>query len=211
MSSEWTPGRLRALAGGAPRTVVDVGVGAGTPALYAAFPDAYHVLVEPLAEREEVLRGVLEEVRGEYHLVALGGREEERLLHVEPRRAGRSSFARRTALTATGDPLEGRPVRVTTLDALLEERGFSPPFVLKVDTEGWELEVLAGAARFLGDTALVVAEVSVARRFEGGYRFADFVAAMDRAGFGLVDILEVVRDAASGDPRFVDAAFRPGG
>ncbi|MFB7665821.1 FkbM family methyltransferase [Kitasatospora sp. NPDC056138] len=203
----WPAQRLRALAG-RPRTVVDVGVSQGTPVLYEAFPDAYHVLVEPRAECEPRLREILRGVRGEYHLCAAGRREEVRELRLEPRRAGRSSFLERTALTATGDPLEARAVPVTTLDALRTAGRLRPPYLLKLDTEGFELEVLAGAGEFLRDTGLLIAEVSVARRFTGGYRFADFTAEADRLGFVLCDVLEVVRDARSDEVKYVDAAFR---
>lgn len=203
----WGPQRLRVLAGG-PQTVIDVGVSQGTSVLYEAFPDAYHVLIEPRAECEPRLREILRGVRGEYHLCAAGRREETRELHVEPRRPGRSSFLERTALTATGDPLQPRQVPVTTLDALRTSGRLQPPYLLKLDTEGFELEVLAGADELLRDTGLLIAEVSVAPRFTGGYRFADFVTEAARLGFSLCEVLEVVRDARSDEVKFLDAAFR---
>src|SRR5690349_20367910 len=54
--------------GYAPATVIDVGVAAGTPVLYEAFPDAYHVLVEPLAEFEPALQALVARNGGEYVL-----------------------------------------------------------------------------------------------------------------------------------------------
>ena len=43
-----------------PPRVIDVGAGAGTPALYEAFPDAHHVLIEPLVEFETALQALVE-------------------------------------------------------------------------------------------------------------------------------------------------------
>jgi FkbM family methyltransferase len=55
---------------------------------------------------------------------------------------------------------EGEPVRVptTTLDAAVEERGLTPAFV-KVDVEGAELGVLAGAERTLAHRPVLLVEV----------------------------------------------------
>ena len=46
-----------------------------------------------------------------------------------------SSFMARTNLTSTGKQVERREVAVKTLDTLMEEYGFEPPFGLKIDTE----------------------------------------------------------------------------
>jgi hypothetical protein len=93
-----------------------------------------------------------------------------------------------------------------TLDELARERALPAPFALKIDTEGFELEVLRGARRFLEDTLLVVAEVSVARRFEGGYTFAQFIAEMDQRGFRLATFLDLV-GLRRPELLYVDAVF----
>ena len=48
---------------------------------------------------------------------------------------------------------------------------------------------------------------AVIEPIEGGYGFAALVTEMDRHGFSLRDVLEVVRDARSSDVKFIDAAF----
>ena len=47
--SGWLPECIRK-GGFAPATIADVGAGIGTPPLLVAFPEAYHVLIEPLEE-----------------------------------------------------------------------------------------------------------------------------------------------------------------
>jgi FkbM family methyltransferase len=184
----WSPENLRkAGLGLAPRTVIDVGVGAGTPHLYRAFPDAYHVLVEPLREWEPALQRVLENYRGEYVLAAAGAAPGAVTITVDTSALQISSIKKRWH---RGELLEDREVEVVTLDALLEERGWHGPFGLKVDTEGFEVEVIEGATKLLEETEFVIAEVSVAPIFEGGYTFAEFVALMDSRGFRLCDVLD---------------------
>ena len=193
----------------APRVVFDVGVGEGTPDLYRAFPDAHFVLVEPLEEFEAGIREILADLRGELVLAAAADRVGTGEIHVEPNLAGRSSMVRRTALTATGDAVSTRPVPMTTLDAIVRERGLAGPFGIKIDTEGYELVALRGAAETLGHTQFVIAEVSVSPRFEHGYRAHELVGALADAGFVLADVLRVVRSRTSGNALFVDAMFRP--
>jgi len=187
-----------------PQTIVDVGVGRGTPQLYESFLKAYQILIEPLKEHEPVLQNILTQYEGEYFLMAVGSSNRKATITVEqPNRIHKSSFHERTALTSTGDPAEKREIVVTTLDTLMEKHNLQPPFGPKIDSEGFELEVIQGAPKFLRKTQFVIAEVSVAKRFVGGYSFPEFTEAMTRNGFFLWDIMNV------GGKRYVDAVFRP--
>lgn len=200
--SRWTPESLRR---GVPPvgTCFDVGVGAGTPVLYQAFPEAYHVLLEPLREFEPDLEGIVSRYRGAYFLTAVGAREGTRTLSVDRDVLLKSTFLNRTALTRSSGRTEPREVPVTTLDRIVASRSFEAPFGLKIDTEGFELDVLRGAEEFLERTAFVIAEVSYARRFEGGYSFSELADHMGRRGFYIHEILE-----AAGTPvLYFDALF----
>jgi hypothetical protein len=84
----------------------------------------------------------------------------------------------------------------------MEEHNLQPPFGLKIDTEGFELEVIEGAPKFLRKTQFVIAEVSISKRFVEGYSFSEFTEVMIRNGFFLWDLMTVRK-------RFVDAVFRP--
>jgi FkbM family methyltransferase len=185
---EWSPQSLRR-PGIAPRTIIDAGAYTGTLPLYEAYPEAFFVLVEPLEECGEHLAAVLNRFDGVHLAVALGSAVGTVSINVEPRRASKSSILQRTALTATGDRTVPRRVPVTTLDSLLAERWMRPPFGLKIDTEGYELDVIRGGTAFLRDTQFVIAEVSLADRFEHGYRFAEFIGEMDALGFRAVEVI----------------------
>jgi FkbM family methyltransferase len=198
--AEWRPDILKG-SGMNPRTVVDVGVGRGTPQLYEAFPTSFQVLIEPLKEHEPDLQNILKQYEGRYFLTAVGSSNRRSTITVEPR-PHMSSFLERTAKTSTGDPTDKREVPVTTLDTLMEEHNLQPPFGLKIDTEGFELEAIKGAPKFLRKTQFVIAEVSITKRFVGGYSFSEFTEAMNRNGFFLWDLMTIRR-------RFVDAVFRP--
>lgn len=204
----WTPGHLGRL-GFNPSTVFDVGVGFGTPTLYATYPQAFFVLVEPLVEYEAAVRTILKSYRGELVAVAAGAREEHRTFWVEIGKLEGSSFFKQAPGAETRRPKHPRDVAVRTLDAICAGGNYDPPFGIKLDTEGFELEALAGAHQVLRETQFVIAELSVAERFEGGGRFDEFAAEMNRHGFRLADILDTAR-GADGTAQFLDALFRRG-
>lgn len=202
----WHPEYIRRL-GFRPMTVVDVGVGGGTPDLYQAFPKAYLVLVEPLEEFFEAARKILAEREGTLIPVALGRQEERRKILVQGKWMERSSFFARSKVEQMEDAASPREIAVTTLDALLAKYAWQPPFGLKIDTEGAELEVIRGARSFLKQTAFVIVETNMLDRFPGTYSFAELIGVLDTAGFRFCDILDIAR-TPSAEVLFVDLVFR---
>jgi FkbM family methyltransferase len=172
--------------GFAPRTVFDVGVGVGTLDLYEGFPQAHHVLVEPLREFEGVLRRVAEVYDAEYVLAAAADHEGTITINVHTDNLDSSSLMRESE----GPHVDGTPreVPATTIDSLVNTRGLRGPFLLKVDVQGAELAVIRGAANTLADTELVLLEVSLFGVFDGGPQFYDVVQFMKERGFATYDI-----------------------
>jgi len=195
-----------------PRTVVDVGVAYGTPHpenhyFYESFPEAYFVLIEPLEEFEPYLQDILKKYTGTYFLTALGSKEETRVINLDPTWIERSSMYKRMPPELTSLPLSQREVPVTTLDALMERHLFQPPFGLKIDTEGFEFQIIKGASNFLRHTEFVIAEVPVAHRFEQSYSFTEFMDSMRSNRFYMCDILNIGR-ASRNEVIFMDALFK---
>ena len=187
-SSEW---RFPGLAV-APRTVVDVGCADGTLDLYGAFPEADLLLIDPVREYEPALRRLLAQRRGVYAPVAAGATPGELAMHVVPQRPELSSLLDRLPDPRfVAEVSEQRTVPVRTVDGLVAEHGLKGPYGLKIDVEGYELEVVRGATETLRESMFVVAETSLLPRFEGGYRFLDLALELDRYGFEPATILYV--------------------
>jgi FkbM family methyltransferase len=204
----WRPENLRK-AGFGPATLIDVGVARGTPNLYDAFPDAHFVLVEPLEEFREDLERICRRRGGEFVIAAVGAEPGRAEIHIDPGMLYESSLlVNKWRPAAEQEALERREIEVTTLDSLWKSRGWEGPFGLKIDTEGYEHQVIEGAAELLRETQFVIAEVSIARPFADGASFAAFIALMDRHGFALYDLLDGLKRGDEGVD-FVDALFRP--
>ncbi len=201
----WQPEYVKRL-GFQPATLIDVGVARGTPELYAAFPNAYLLLIEPLQEFTADIASLLAARPGAHFPVALGCEPGEREIRIEPRRTPRSSFYTRHPLEQSGDAPILRRVPVETLDRVIASVSCPRPFGLKIDAEGAELDILRGAASTLADTQFIISEVSVLNRFDGSYRFASFIAELDSLGFEVCDILGIGR-ADSSHVTFFDLVF----
>lgn len=85
-------------------------------------------------------------------------------------------------------------VKVSRLDAMLqglqERFGFTSP-LLKMDTQGFDLEVLEGAAGVLDAIVGLSSEISVHRMYEDSPTMLESLAAIGRAGFDPVYFLPV--------------------
>jgi len=69
------------------------------------------------------------------------------------------------------------------------ERNASPPYLIKIDVQGAELDVLAGGQTTLSQAEFVLLEVSLFQFFQQGPIFCDVVGYMKSKGFVPYDIL----------------------
>jgi FkbM family methyltransferase len=205
MPTDWNPKKLKKF-GFNPKTIIDVGAGSGTTELFKVFPEAYYVLIEPLKEYEQNLQSILKKYKGEYFLTAIGNKTGRIEINVEPGFLERTSIKEPSKLTlAVKGETVAREIPITTLDALQKKHQFRSPFGLKIDTEGYDLQVVKGARELLYQTEFVIAEVSVAKRFEDSYSFAEFIGLMDKNNFALCEILYAYR--RSNKLIYVDCLF----
>lgn len=172
-----------------PKTVIDVGVAAGTLDLYESFPEAHMLLVEPLAQFEPRLREILNKYKGSYLIAAAAAENKTIEFNVHPDHLEGSSLYKETM----GEEADGYKVMVPTvvLDDLIQERELKGPYLLKVDTQGAELDVLDGASKTLHETDVVVLETSLFQFMKGAPQFCDVVAYMKKIGFVVYDIINL--------------------
>ena len=114
-----------------PHTVIDVGAAAGTYELYETFPDAEHILIEPLQEFEEDLRNICATYNASYILAAADATVGTTTIYVHPEQlTGSSQLQQAEGKYADGFP---RLVPSTTVDSVCKEKGVQGPFLLKAD------------------------------------------------------------------------------
>ena len=82
---------------------------------------------------------------------------------------------------------------MTTLDRIIEGQEFPPPQLIKLDVQGYELEVLKGGVRALASAEFVLLEVSVWQYNERSPLIDEVVAFMSGAGFATYDLFDINR------------------
>jgi FkbM family methyltransferase len=82
-------------------------------------------------------------------------------------------------------------VRQTTLDAEVKARALSGPYLVKLDTHGYEIPILQGAREeVLPNAGLLVIETYNFKILPNSLRFDEMVAYMRQLGFGVIDLSE---------------------
>lgn len=191
---------LRSL-GFQPKTVIDVGVAWGTPAMYQAFPDAYLVLIEALPYFEPNLKHILGARGGEYHLTAVAAERGEADFAIPEETEALASAS--LLYSQKGGELRYR-VPIALLDDICDPDKLAGPILLKTDVQSADLDVLRGAERLLSSVEVVVVEANVSGKVN---LLPDICAYMTARGFRLFDLVDLVyrpSDQALGQ---LDAAF----
>lgn len=168
-----------------PKIIIDVGVAYGTPSLYGVFDDVKYLLVDPLREYENVMMDICSKYPGEYVVAAAGDMPGSMTLNVHPDLSGSSFYKESEGSHVDGEP---REVPVITLDDLIKEKQAEGPYILKVDTQGAELNVLAGASEVLKQTEVVLLEVFLFQFYKNIPLFYDIISFMKERGFVAYDI-----------------------
>lgn len=183
-------------------SLIDVGVGPwGTPDLWEAFPEAELLLVDPLFESKRNIEANLTR-RFSFFLTAVGSRDASFVeLNVENIR-GRSSLLNTTEINKGSGLAESRLVPLTTLDKLMSDVKIGAAG-LKIDAEGYELEIILGGVKTLKKCKFVIVEARHTHRsFDGIYQLSDLVYEFQVQGFVLSKIF-------SCKPFIADLCFEP--
>ena len=170
------------------KSVIDVGASDGrwTERVIPRFPSAQYLLIEaqagPHGEKLKELAARRENV--DYVIAAAG--DKSGVLHFE-----------------ASEPLGGRAsekpfdeydieVPAVTIDDAVAERGLPGPYLLKLDTHGFEVPIFQGATKTLEQTELIIVEVYNFTLCEGALRFSAMCDFLEQRGFRPLDLFDVI-------------------
>jgi FkbM family methyltransferase len=190
-----------------PTTIVDVGAHAGgwTKEVILHYPDASFVLFEPQTE----MLPALESLKGgnthvDINIVGVGAKSGTFALTIDSNRKDSSTF-RHSAEAAEARGFSQRQISVVALDEFFESRG-QVPSIVKIDAEGWDLDVIQGGERTIAGADIAFVECGILNRhFENDLRTV--ANRMDDLGFRLVDFTAMNRTPARRALWLVEAAF----
>lgn len=178
--------QLRAL-GVQPATIFDVGVAEGTSALQSVFPRVPQILIEPLKEFHPTLEQLCAKQPNLRLIRAAAGKQVGMAqIRVNEDLYGSSLLESPSAMR------EIREVPVTTIDTLVTELNLAAPFLIKIDAEGVELDILTGSVAALRNTQVVIVETILFKHRRGAPSPNDLINFMATYDFELHDIVSMV-------------------
>lgn len=183
-----------------PATVIDVGANVGqfSRASLGRWPTSTIIAFEPLACAAEPLRRMLAAM-GRRHAVyqmALGSTTGESLfrqhryslsssvLPVDERSRDRYWAEEGTSIT----------VPMARLDDVLSDVALDHPVLIKVDVQGYEMEVLAGAAAVLDNADCLIVEHAFDDFYKGQARTAEVIDYLRMAGWDFSRVVDTRRE-----------------
>lgn len=188
------------------RTVVDVGASDGRWSRGAMrhFPEADYLLIEA---QEPAHGAALKELE-----------QRDRRVHAVIAAAG--DHAGETWFDA-GDPFGGVAQRqpsgktsvrlpMTTIDAEVARLRLEPPYLVKLDTHGFEVPILEGARATLAAANALVIEAYNFTLCEGALRFHELCAWLEERGFRPADLADPLWREGDGLLWQMDLFFLPG-
>jgi len=197
-------------------TVLDVGANIGDFAKLAreVFPSAAIYSFEPLPDCFAALRVALAGDENFFPIECGIGREKTTLDFYRSYHSPSSSFLQmeefhKEAFPYTGDGQapDALKIEVQTLDDALRDKDLSSNILLKIDVQGFELEVIAGASETLLSSKVVVIEMSFAHLYKGQPLFHDVYEAMYGHGYLFRGSLAQMLHAETGEIVQADAIF----
>jgi len=185
-------------------TIIDVGAAAGSWSLMAEqlWPECAFVLFEPLEERKEQLQALARD-KSNFLFIPYAAGSDENLVdfRIAPDLDGSG--------ISSGSVSDGknRKVAVRRIDNEIKTLDLVGPFIVKFDTHGYEVPILEGCAGILSDVELFIIECYGFRIAERSLLFWEMCQEMDRLGFALFDLVDVMRRPKDGAFWQCDAFF----
>jgi FkbM family methyltransferase len=173
-----------------PNIIYDIGanIGSWTLLAKAIFPDAEIHCFEPLESHCKKFATVTHDVSGVHlHTIALGSENGTRVMNV-------TNLSDASSLLKPVEACQFQPeirlaaqteVSVTRLDDYVTKHNLPLPDLIKVDVQGYELEVLRGGMKCLVSSVALISEVSFVEYYKGQCSFAEIVTFCAAHGFSV--------------------------
>jgi FkbM family methyltransferase len=168
-------------------TVIDVGAsdGSWTEECMKYFPDANYLLIEAQQPHQPALEKFVSDKPKVKYIIAAAGRTDGKI------------YFDNTALfggLASETPLEGQyiEVPVVSIDLELKRRGLPGPYLIKLDTHGFEVPILEGATDSMTKASLVVIETYNYKLTSDSLRYFEMGQFMKDKGFLSIELVDFV-------------------
>jgi len=173
-----------------PKTILDIGGHTGEfyGLAKSTFPDSYIFIIEGNKDCEPYLKKL-----GTQYLIRLLGKENTKTIFyktkTDPISTGNSIYKEITP-HFKGEQVIEEEVELRTIDSTFKEETYFD--LIKIDTQGAELDILRGGSKIAKKAKGILLEVSYAKYNEGAPLYNEVVKFMDEYGFVEKEILSEI-------------------
>lgn len=170
-----------------PSVIYDIGshIGEWTTQFSKIFPNSTFHLFEANRDHEKICYGP------HVHYVLLGNTDDRIVTYHKSTSenifwtTGNSIYKENNIHGCEYIPIE---MKMKRLDTFVKEHNLPLPEMIKLDTQGSELQILQGAPETLKHVNIILMEISLHQWNDGGPLIHDVIVEMDKLGFVLIDI-----------------------
>lgn len=174
-----------------PSKIIDIGAyqGSWTEEVLTIFPESKFLMIEAMNSKENYLKKVVDKFpeKVSYEIGLLAAKKDIQVQFHQLETA--------SSVLCEHTPTNAEVVEkcTTTLDELSIERGFVGSEFLKLDTQGYEIEILRGGQNTLENAEVVLTEVSLIDIHQQCPLLKDMLVFMDDHNFQSYDICSFTR------------------
>lgn len=172
-----------------PKNIIDIGAYEGnwTTDIKTLFPDAHVLMIEGQENKKSILLEKINSISNTTLTIALLGAE-RKSVKFNIYESASSVFTEDNETDATEEF-----ITLSLLDDVVKGTSFEQVDLIKIDTQGYELEILKGGQNVLSSAQCVLLEVSLLGIYKEAPLVAEVIAYMKQNGFVLYDICSLMR------------------
>lgn len=170
-----------------PDSILDIGSNTGQfyKKISKIFPNSYYFLIDG----NESCESDLKKLNVDYSISLLSDVEKDVdfwTLQNDDKSTGNSMYKELTNFYDNSIPINKK---TTTLDLLLNGKKFD---LIKIDTQGSEIDIIKGGIDIIKKSKGVILEVSIVEYNQGGPLYNDVISYMSSIGFEKVEVIELI-------------------
>lgn len=183
---------------GSMKTVIDVGSNRGQFSIIAryCYPNAKIIAFEPLKEASLVYKSIFKKDKDvTLYEFAIGEKIKNEVLHITAKDDSSSLLSlklQKIMFPKSGNEIRQIKVRVFNLSSILKENEIQSPSLLKIDVQGYELNVLKGAGELISKFNFIYVECSFVELYENQNLITEIIDFLYHKNFMLIGIYNII-------------------
>jgi FkbM family methyltransferase len=187
-------------------TVIDIGASDGRWSRMCLnyLPKSKYLLFEPQEPHKAGLEKLKEDCDNIEYITAAAGNREGKIYFENGNLLG--GLVSETFFE--GNCIE---VPVTTIDIEVSKRGLKPPYLIKLDTHGFEIPIMEGAKQTIKQAGLIIIETYNFKLTKDSLKYYQMCSYMENLGFSSVEMVDLMLRRLDSSFWQMDTFFIPSG